>query len=48
MGVSERVEEVVRVGDRVGGGRATEVVEEEGGRGDKVVRVERALYEIGV
>lgn len=39
---------MVRVGDGVRGGRATEVVEEEGGRGDKVVWVERALYKIGV
>lgn len=45
--VREGVEDVVEVGERTGRGRATEVVEEEGGRGEEVVGIEGALYEIG-
>ncbi|KAJ1409317.1 hypothetical protein SESBI_22828 [Sesbania bispinosa] len=45
--VRESVEEV-EVGKRARRGRATEMVKEEGGRWHEVVRIERALYEIGV
>jgi hypothetical protein len=45
--VRERGEEVIEVGKRAGGGRAAEVVEEEGRWGDEVIGIERAGDEIG-